>query len=176
VITEYNENLESFICNQFSGDFQRVLRSLINANREESNRVDQQISEKEAKALYEVKTNFLSYFEFVFILNMFKAGVKIMGTDEDDFLRILCNYSFDQLQDIFKHYNRLTGHTIETAIAKEFSGQLLDIFSAIGLTFLTKIQFLDFDLTKLFFSFKCQQCLHLLCCTSSRMHSWSRHR
>ena len=65
IIAEYNENLENFICNEFSGDFQRVLRSLINANRDESNRIDKQLSEKEAKVLYEVIEN---YFRFTFAL------------------------------------------------------------------------------------------------------------
>ncbi len=64
-----------------------------------------------------------------------------MGTEEDEFLRILCTYSFDQLQDIFKCYNRLTGHSIETAIAKEFSGDLQDILNAIGL-YLQSIPFI----------------------------------
>jgi hypothetical protein len=65
IIAEYNENLENFICNEFSGDFQRALRSLINANRDESNRIDKQLSEKEAKVLYEVIEN---YFCFTFDL------------------------------------------------------------------------------------------------------------
>ncbi|CAG2176049.1 unnamed protein product, partial [Oppiella nova] len=58
----------------------------------------------------------------------------MIGTDEDEFLRILCSHSFIQLKDIFKHYDRLTGHSMETAIAKEFSGDLFAIFNAIELS------------------------------------------
>ncbi|CAG2170105.1 unnamed protein product [Oppiella nova] len=112
---KYNENLENLICNKFSGDFQRVLRSLVNANRNESNAVDSDLSVKEAKVLSQ-------------------SGVKMIGTDEDEFLRILCSHSFIQLKDIFKHYDRLTGHSMETAIAKEFSGDLFAIFNAIVLS------------------------------------------
>ena len=55
----------------------------------------------------------------------------MLGTDEDEFLRIFCNHSFEQLRDIFNAYTQLAGHTMETAIEKEFSGDLLKVFSAI---------------------------------------------
>ena len=56
------------------------------------------------------------------------------GTDEDQFLRIFCSRSFDQLSDTFKNYAKLSGHSMETAIEKEFSGELAKVFSAIGKT------------------------------------------
>ncbi|CAG2110744.1 unnamed protein product [Medioppia subpectinata] len=100
---------------QFSGDFQRVLRSLVNANRNETNGIDSDLSVKEAKIL-------------------FQSGVKMMGTDEDEFLRILCSHSLVQLKDIFKHYSRLSGHSMDSAISKEFSGDLFTVFNAIVLS------------------------------------------
>ncbi|XP_054155808.1 annexin-B12-like [Oppia nitens] len=109
---KYNEDLDIVIANQFSGDFQRVLRSLLTANRSESTDIDGELSAKEAKLLLD-------------------SGMKILGTDEDQFLRILCGYSFPQLSAIFSQYSKLAGHPIETAIANEFSGDLLTVFNGI---------------------------------------------
>lgn len=64
--------------------------------------------------------------------NLIQAGVKRWGTDEDEFMRILCTRSFEQLRNTFYQYELKAGHSMQTAIEKEFSGEIKEILNAIG--------------------------------------------
>lgn len=61
-----------------------------------------------------------------------KAGEKKLGTDEEEFVRILCSRSYVQLRATFEEYYKISGIDIEKSIKKETSGDLEDALLAIG--------------------------------------------
>lgn len=56
-----------------------------------------------------------------------------MGTDESTFNAVLCQRSFAQLQAVMYEYQRITGHSLEKAIRKEFSGDIEEGLCTIGM-------------------------------------------
>ncbi|KAF7258461.1 hypothetical protein EG68_04353 [Paragonimus skrjabini miyazakii] len=108
----YQKDLENEIVSETSRHFKRVLVSLLQASRDENPNVDLHAAKNEAEKLY-------------------KAGEKHLGTDESQFLSILCTRSYEQLRAIFDEYKKLTKHDIEQALKSEMSGDLLDAFLAI---------------------------------------------
>ncbi|XP_044271345.1 annexin B9-like isoform X2 [Tribolium madens] len=103
----YNKNLESDLKGDTSGHFRRLMVSLCSAGRDESMVVDHAAAISEAQALYE-------------------AGEKRWGTDESMFNMILCQRNHEHLKMVFQEYHRISGHDIEKAIKKEFSGDIED--------------------------------------------------
>lgn len=106
-ILEYHMNLENSIQSETSGYFARLLTSLCNAGRDESTHVDPAQAAQDAQALY-------------------AAGEGRMGTDETTFNMIMCRRNFAQIKLICQEYEKLTGHTLESAIKREFSGDIED--------------------------------------------------
>jgi hypothetical protein len=101
----FGHSLEEKIQSKLSGDFCRVMRSLVSANRETSIVADLNLAKKEAQELYD-------------------AGEGKLGTDEIEFIRILCRRSFAQLRATYNEYFQIANNSIEEAIKKEFSGDL----------------------------------------------------
>ena len=57
---------------------------------------------------------------------LYKAGEARLGTDEDTFVQILSSLGPQQAQLVFSEYTKLaSGHSIDQALAHEFSGHLL---------------------------------------------------
>ena len=54
VITEFSRDLEKDLASETSGNFKRLLVSTCNANRDESQTIDLQKAQKDAKDIYEV--------------------------------------------------------------------------------------------------------------------------
>ncbi len=65
----------------------------------------------------------MKYFFKAIIYNL-KAGEGKLGTDDSEFVRILCSRSFSHLNAIFSAYSRISSKDIEKAIKKEMSGDL----------------------------------------------------
>ncbi|XP_041357150.1 annexin A13-like [Gigantopelta aegis] len=110
----FNSDLEEDIVSETSGDFRRVLVSLLMANREESQDVDDELVKKDKEDLYE-------------------AGVgTILGTDEDVFNKIFVSRSLAHLQRVFSEYKKYDTQDIEEAIKEEMSGHAQEAFLSIA--------------------------------------------
>ena len=109
---KYGKDLESAIKGEVSGDFERLLVSLLQCNRSENTKPNDGECEKQAKALFE-------------------AGEGKWGTDESVFNKIFATSSPMELALIARHYHKLSGRTILQAIDKEFDGSLQNLYKAI---------------------------------------------
>ena len=60
------------------------------------------------------------------------AGAAQWGTDESEFLRLLCAESPAHLAVVFDEYAKRHGKTMDQVIESEFSGDIKDAFLALG--------------------------------------------
>jgi hypothetical protein len=102
----YDKELEEDLTCNASGHFEKLLLDLQKGDRVENETVDQDLSEKEAKELYE-------------------AGEGMFGTDESTLIRILANRSRIQLVATFQEYEKVAGRSITESLERETSGVLL---------------------------------------------------
>lgn len=105
-------SLEKDLREDTSGNFRKLLVSLANGTRDESNALD----------LYSARVD---------ALEIKKAGIDKWGTDASTFNRILCLRNFDQIRLIAQEYEYVTGHPLLKDIKKEFSGDIQDGLLAI---------------------------------------------
>ncbi|CAD5215394.1 unnamed protein product [Bursaphelenchus okinawaensis] len=108
----YGKDLEKDLIGETSGHFKRLLVSLCTGARDESNQTDPLRANQDARKLY-------------------KAGEQRLGTDESCFNAILASQNFAQLRIVFDEYQKTCGHSIEQAIASEFSGDIKDGLEAV---------------------------------------------
>ncbi|RNA19585.1 annexin A13 [Brachionus plicatilis] len=102
----FSANLEVDIAEEECGYLGTIYQSIVCGGRENSCKpVDYDLAKKEAQDLYD-------------------AGEGKFGTDESEFIRILCSRSFPQLKATFDAYNEISENDIEKAIKKEMSGDL----------------------------------------------------
>jgi hypothetical protein len=106
------KNLEEDVASETSGNFKRLLVSVINANRDESQTVDSGKAQQDAKEIFE-------------------AGEGQWGTDESVFNAVLCSRSVTQLRAVFAAYKQLAGKDIQDSIGAETSGTLKEGLLAI---------------------------------------------
>uniref|UniRef100_A0A8C0Y9L2 Annexin n=1 Tax=Cyprinus carpio carpio TaxID=630221 RepID=A0A8C0Y9L2_CYPCA len=105
----HERDLEADIEDDTSGEVRNLLVSLLQANRDESYEVDEELAELDATSLYE-------------------AGEGRFGTDESTFTYILTHRNYLQLQATFKIYETLSGTDILDAIDSEATGTLKDCY------------------------------------------------
>uniref|UniRef100_A0A8C1XGW6 Annexin n=1 Tax=Cyprinus carpio TaxID=7962 RepID=A0A8C1XGW6_CYPCA len=110
---ENKKSLEDSIRGDTSGHFQRLLVSLAQGNRDESENVDISVAKQDAQALYQ-------------------AGENKLGTDESKFNAILCARSKAHLRAVFNEYQHMCGRDIEKSIEREMSGDLESGMLAVG--------------------------------------------
>ncbi|XP_038638794.1 annexin A11a isoform X2 [Scyliorhinus canicula] len=103
--TEFKKTLEQDIKSDTSGHFERLLVSLIQGNRDESQHVDITLVKKDVQDLY-------------------NAGEGRMGTDESRFNAILCARNRSHLKAVFEEYRLVCKYDIEKTISREMSGNL----------------------------------------------------
>lgn len=101
----YGRTLEKDLRDDTSGNFKKLLISLANGSRDESNVLD----------LYSARLD---------ALELKKAGVDRWGTDGSTFNRILCLRNFDQIRLIAQEYEYVIGHSLEKDIKSEFSSDI----------------------------------------------------
>ncbi|CAI2729887.1 unnamed protein product [Schistosoma spindalis] len=98
--------LERDLKDETSGYFKRILVALVQADRDESPKVDECRARRDAEELY-------------------KAGEQRWGTDESKFIQVICHRSYAHLRLVFQHYTTLGRRDIESALKSEMSGDLL---------------------------------------------------
>lgn len=110
---EYGSDLEHDIASETSGYFKQILVCLLQGERDNASLyVDTALARQDAETL-------------------FSAGEKIKGTDEIQFITILCKRSATHLLKVFEEYQKLAGKSIEDSIKSETKGSLEDAMLAI---------------------------------------------
>ena len=107
----YKESLKSWIQDDTSGDFRKLLVKL--TERDDSSIVNAELAKKDAEALFE-------------------AGENKWGTDENKFIDIFTKRNFSQLHTTFRKYKKEYDNDIEAVIESEMSGDLAKAIVTIG--------------------------------------------
>ncbi|XP_076787333.1 annexin A7 isoform X3 [Arvicanthis niloticus] len=100
---EFGRELEKDIRSDTSGHFERLLVSMCQGNRDESQSVNHQMAQEDAQRLYQ-------------------AGEGRLGTDESCFNMILATRSFPQLKATMEAYSRMANRDLLSSVSREFSG------------------------------------------------------
>lgn len=103
----YGKNLEHELRSDTSGNFKRLMTSLSCGRRDESMVTDINSAMNDAQELK-------------------RAGIDKWGTDESAFNKIFCLRNHAQLKLVAQEYQKLTNHSLEQDIKKEFSGDIED--------------------------------------------------
>ncbi|CAH8858626.1 unnamed protein product [Trichobilharzia szidati] len=107
-----NRDLENDIKGDTSRHFKRVCVALLQANRDESTKVDTELARRDAESLY-------------------RAGEQKLGTDESKFVQILVSRSYAHLRLVFEEYTTIGKRNIEDTLKAEMHGDTLRAFLSI---------------------------------------------
>ncbi|KAL9244838.1 hypothetical protein vseg_018559 [Gypsophila vaccaria] len=105
-LQRFGSYLEHDLERHASGDHKKLLLAYASIQRYEGFEVDPMIVQNDAKDLY-------------------KAGEKRLGTDENTFIRIFCERSKAHLAAVDAAYKSMYGHSLEKVIKKETSGHFM---------------------------------------------------
>ena len=109
---KYQVELEKDIIGDTSGDFKRLLVSLLTCTRSENDNPDIEKCKKIAKELY-------------------SAGEEKLGTNEEIFNKYFGTSSPAELMFIAREYHRENGNTLMTTIKNEFSGDIRKLIKTV---------------------------------------------
>ncbi|XP_057375975.1 annexin B9-like [Daphnia carinata] len=98
----YGHPVQDDIKGDTSGDFESLLLSLVQCQRDETQKADVAQAKVDAQRLFE-------------------AGAAKLGTDEKVFYSILTTRSWAQLRQIIAEYESMHDHSLESAVTSEFS-------------------------------------------------------
>jgi len=105
-VKKYGESLEKWLMEETSGDYEKYLLALASGERKGSaGPINKEEVTKDVAALY-------------------KAGEGRLGTNEDVFIEIFANRSWKHLRQVSEGYGSTHKNSLETAIKKEFGGDL----------------------------------------------------
>jgi annexin A7/11 len=107
--TQFKRDLEKDIMSETSGHLKRILVSLVQAARDESNHVDHAKAVEQAAQLK-------------------AAGEKCIGTDESAFNRIFMTSNKAHLAAVLAEYRKISDYDLIRVIEKEMSGDLENAF------------------------------------------------
>ncbi|CAH8513689.1 unnamed protein product [Schistosoma turkestanicum] len=107
-----NRDLEADVKSDTSRHFKRVCVALLQANRDESLKVDMELVRKDAE-------------------NLYRAGEQKLGTDESRFVQVLISRSFAHLRLLFEEYSTIGKKNIEDTLKAEMHGDTLQAFLSI---------------------------------------------
>ncbi|XP_003477055.2 annexin A5 [Cavia porcellus] len=109
---EYGSSLEDDVVGDTSGNYQRMLVVLLQANRDPEVGINESQVEQDAQTL-------------------FQAGELKWGTDEEKFITIFGTRSLSHLRRVFDKYMTISGFQIEETIDRETSGNLEQLLLAV---------------------------------------------
>jgi annexin A7/11 len=101
----YGRDLEKDVMSETGGHLKRILVSIVQGNRDESEDVDEGKAEADAQALKD-------------------AGEGSWGTDESEFNRVFMTSSRAQLRAMMEAYRRISDYDLRRIVEKEMSGDL----------------------------------------------------
>ncbi|XP_072017421.1 annexin A4-like [Amphiura filiformis] len=110
--TAFKKNLEDALSSETSGTFKRLLVGLSTGARDESTDVDSDKASADAQTLFE-------------------AGENKLGTDEDEFQRILVSKSPSHIKAVVDAYSGVSDRSLEDAVKSELSGNARDAYVSI---------------------------------------------
>ncbi|MEE6459378.1 hypothetical protein FKM82_000614 [Ascaphus truei] len=108
----FKTDLAKDITSDTSGDFQKALLALAKGDRSEDARVNEELVDNDARALYD-------------------AGEKRKGTDVTVLITILTTRSFPHLQKVFQRYTKYSKHDMNKALDLELKGDIESCLTAI---------------------------------------------
>jgi len=109
----FDRELADDLRDETSGDFKHLLIALVLGERDEALDVDEDAAQEDAQAIFDAGEG------------------RWLGTDEDEFTKILAKRGYLQLRMIFNKYTDIAGNTLEEAIESETSGNLQTAYLAI---------------------------------------------
>ncbi|NXF75693.1 ANX12 protein, partial [Sclerurus mexicanus] len=105
-------DLTQDIISDTSGDFQKALVALAKADRCEDPHVNDELSDNDARALYE-------------------AGEKRKGTDINVFITVLTTRSYPHLRSVFQKYRKYSKHDMNKVLDLELKGDIENCLTAL---------------------------------------------
>lgn len=108
----FKNDLSKDIASDTSGDFQKALLALAKGDRSEDTRINAELVDNDARALYD-------------------AGERKKGTDVSVFINILTTRSYPHLQKVFQKYTTYSKHDVNKALDLELKGDIESCLTAI---------------------------------------------
>ncbi|CAI9557678.1 unnamed protein product [Staurois parvus] len=110
---KYKTDLAKDITSDTSGHFQKGLLALLAASRSEDTRVNDELADNDARALFE-------------------AGEQKKKADADVFISIMTARSYSHLQRVFLKYPKYSKHDVSKTLDLELKGDIEKLLKAIG--------------------------------------------
>ncbi|XP_072259330.1 annexin A1-like [Pyxicephalus adspersus] len=108
----FKTDLAKDITSDTSGDFQKALLAILEGARNEDTRVNEELADNDARALFE-------------------AGEQKKRADVSVFINILTSRSFPHLRSVFQKYTKYSKHDVNKVLDLELKGDIEKLLTAI---------------------------------------------